>query len=614
MQKTEALLNEKFTQEEAQKIKKALELAEKKSSEESLEQAVQELAEIRADSETITATLLLQALKKQSTTPKEAEKEFGKQTLELAEAVQKTETLQEKATQEQKTEALRKILLSLSKDLRVIIICFASKILELRESKSKQTATEASEIYAPLAHKLGMNHFKNQLEDLSFQILHPQEFKELQESIEKGREEREKQVEIVKKTLTQKLKEAGIEAEIFGRAKQLHSVWKKNRQRNKKLEEIYDLIAVRVVTNSVKECYQALGIVHELWQPIQTEFKDYIAKPKSNMYQSIHTVIIGPNQKPIEVQIRTKEMHYIAETGIAAHWRYKKEESAGRFEKKLSWLKEASEWMQNPEKAKDFLDSLKLDFFENEIFVFTPKGEVIELPEGSTPIDFAFAVHSDLGFKCEKAKANGKIVSLDYKLQNGDTVEITTSEKQQPKRQWLSFVKTSKAATKIRQALQIQITEKKPEKIKKETAIKSITIKSNEDKAIKLAKCCKPVPGDEITGFLTTKRKISVHRLDCENIEKMQNQRKVNVEWDVKGKGNFAVSIRIIAAEKPGLLSETLSVFAKANARVLSANAKTTLNNLTEGNFEIEIKNIKELEQIMQKIQNIKGVQKVERA
>ncbi|MDO8647170.1 MAG: HD domain-containing protein [Candidatus Diapherotrites archaeon] len=614
MQNIGKKLSEKFTQETAEKIQAAAELAKETVSENTAKTILEELLELKTDSETICAAFLLQLLKNGKINAEDAAKKFGKSTTELAELVKKIQELPKKSTSDQKTEVLRKIMLSMSKDLRIIIISFADKIIELEEKPSKEAAKEASEIYSPLAHKLGMNRIKNIIENKSFEIQHPKEFKALEASIEESRESREKQVEIVKQILRDKLKSAGIEAEIYGRTKHLHSIWKKMQNKHKKLEEIYDLLAIRIITESVKECYQILGIVHEQWHPLSSEFNDYIAKPKPNLYQSLHTVIIGPNQKPIEIQIRTKEMHYIAETGIAAHWKYKKEQSDGeKLDKKLSWIKEAMEWMQDSEKAKEFLDSLKLDFFENEIFVFTPKGQAIELPEGATPIDFAFAVHSDLGFKIDKAIINGKAVPLDYKLQNGETVEIATSEKQQPKRQWLSFVKTSKASNKIRQALQIQAVTKKPAKIK-QMAIKSISIKSAEDKTLKLSKCCKPVPGDEIMGFLTTKRKISVHRIDCPNAKASQGQRKIDVSWDIKGKGSFSVALKINAVEKPGLLSELLNVFAKFQARVSSANAKTTLNKMAECNFEIEIKNLKELEQIMEKVQAIKGVQTVSRS
>src|SRR3989338_5333926 len=464
---------EAFGVQEREKISKALEIAGKETGEKTLKEIIEELAAIRADCETITAAIILQCLKKKAISKAEAEEKFGAKATELAETVLKTESIQKKAGTEKKEEALRKILLSMSQDLRVIIVAFAGKIIELKENPSSESAKEAEEIYSPLAHKLGMSRLKNLMDEEAFKILEPEKYAELSKTIEEKREEREKQVEIVKKTLKEKLKQANIEAEITGRAKQLHSIWKKMGEKGKGIEEIYDLLAVRIITENQKDCYQILGIVHELWQPIPSKFKDYIAKPKSNLYQSLHTTIIGPNQKPIEVQIRTKEMHYAAETGIAAHWKYKKEDSMGKMEKKISWLKEAIDWMQDKEKAKDFLNELKLDFFENEIFAFTPKGQAIELPEGATPIDFAFAVHSDLGFKCEKAKVNGKIVPLDYALENGDSVEIITSEKQEPKRQWLSFVKTSKASAKIRQALQIQVKEKKPEKIKKAQAIKA---------------------------------------------------------------------------------------------------------------------------------------------
>lgn len=608
MQELEKIIEEKFSEKARKKINSAVQLAEKTAKTTSIQKALEELLALNADSDTITATFLLQALKSKEISQGAAEN-IGKEAAELAKTALKLQEIPSKAVKEKKAEVLRKIILSMSKDLRIIAILFADKIIRLEEKPSEEAASEASEIYSPIAHKLGMNRIKNRLEDKAFEILHPKEFSRLSELLEENSGQRENAIEQIKQKLKEKLNEAGISAEIFGRAKHLHSIWKKLKAQNKKLNEIYDLTAVRVITENAKDCYQALGIIHENWRPISSGFKDYIAKPKPNLYQSLHTVIIGPGQKPIEIQIRTKEMHYTAENGIAAHWKYKKEESAGeKLDKKTAWIKEAIDWKQDSEKAKAFLDSLKLDFFENEIFVFTPKGQAIELPEGATPIDFAFAVHSDIGLKAEKAIVDGKAVPLDYKLQNGETVEIISSEKQTPKRQWLNFVKTSKALTKLKQALQLHFTAAKKVKIK-QTAIKSISIKSAEDKTIKLAKCCRPVPGDDVTAFLTTKRKIAVHRTDCPNAKASQGQRKVNVSWEIKGKGNFAVAIKILAVEKPGLLSELLNVFSKFNARVTSASAKTAFNKITECNFEIETRNLKELEQIMQKIQAIKGVQ-----
>ncbi|MFH0714894.1 MAG: TGS domain-containing protein [Candidatus Diapherotrites archaeon] len=566
---------------------------------------------------------ILPKLRNGTLTLADAEKEFGKDTAQLAEAVQKIETLPQKASAEKREEAVKKILLAMSKDVRTLIVAFVDRAIELENpalENKEEKAKEALEIYAPLAHRLGMNKLKSELEDNAFEILEPEKAEEIKNALASSAEQREKELETIQKELEAKIAESGIGAKVLARSKRLYAIYKKIKKYEEKygekflLHRINDVLAVRILCNSVDECYNLLGIAHALWKPLPERFDDYIAKPKPNGYKSLQTDVIGPFGKPVEIQIRTFEMHQEAENGIAAHWKYKGRERGGRMDSKLSWLKEMLEWKQDSEQAKSFMDSLKVDFFENEIFCFTPKGEVIELPEGSTPLDFAFAVHSDVGKKASGAKVNGKMVHLDFELHNGDAVEILTSEKQTPKRQWLAMVKTDKAKQKIRGILQIEAVAK-PQAKEKEREIKSVQIQSAEEKDIRLAKCCTPVPGDDVIGFLTTKRKITVHRTDCENIGKFSGKhRKVKVAWNVKGKGSFEVNIEVLAGDNPGMLSELLRALTQSQVRIQSANALKETNKQVLCRFQLQTKDLKELEKIFERIQKVKGVSTVKRA
>ncbi len=579
--------------------------------------------ELSLDAPSRNALFLLPQVRDGKLKQDEIEKEFGKDCAQLAEGVQQIETLPQKASPEKRAEAVKKILLAMAKDVRTLLIAFVDRVIELDNPECKQKeekAREALDVYAPLAHRLGMNKLKSALEENAFEILEPKKAEAIKRALESSAEQRESEIEQIKQELEEKISESGIDTQVAARSKKLYAIYKKilkyQEQFGEKfpIQNIHDILAIRVLCNSVEDCYKLLGIVHSLWKPLPERFDDYIAKPKPNGYRSLQTDVLGSFGKPVEIQIRTFDMHAEAENGIAAHWKYKGGENAGKMDAKLSWLKEMLEWKQDAEHAKAFMDSLKVEFFENEIFCFTPKGEVVELPEGSTPLDFAFAVHTDIGKHCEKAKVNGRLVALDVKLHNGDAVEIVTSNKQLPKRQWLAMVKTEKAKQKIRSVLQLEAVSK-PKKTQTELAIKSVEIRNTEEKDVRLARCCTPVPGDEVVGFLTTKRKITVHRKDCDNVHKFEGkQRKVAVSWNVKGKGNFEVSLEVTAVQSPGMLSELLKALTQSQVRISSAVAERERNQQVVCKFQLYTHDLKELNRIFERLEKIKGVITVNRA
>ncbi|MFZ5591501.1 MAG: RelA/SpoT family protein [Bacillota bacterium] len=417
------------------------------------------LADLELDLATLLAGLLHDVVEDTGCTLEDIEREFGSEVAQLVDGVTKISKLEFKSKEERQAENLRKMLLAMARDIRVILIKLADRLHNMRtlryqpEHKQKEIARETLEIYAPLAHRLGIYHLKWELEDLAFRFLEPASYYELAERIAKTRAKREEYIAGVIKILRSRLAAVGLEADISGRPKHLYSIHVKMQEQNKDLNEIYDAMAVRIILPSVKDCYGALGIVHTLWKPIPGRFKDYIAMPKSNMYQSLHTTVIGPQGEPLEIQIRTREMHRTAEYGIAAHWRYKEGGPGDRdFDKKLAWLRQLLEWQHDLRDAREFMETLKIDLFADAVFVFSPKGDVFELPAGSVPVDFAYRVHTQVGHRCVGAKVNGKIVPLDYRLQNGDIVEILTSKHASgPSRDWLALVKTSQAKNRIRQ-------------------------------------------------------------------------------------------------------------------------------------------------------------------
>ncbi len=570
------------------------------------------LADLNLDSATIIAALLYHPFIYSGLTEKEVE-QVNSESKNILNNLKKFKEYEEKISSK---EDLQKLVLAMTKDPRIIIFKMTKQLMYLRlanfiePNHIKICADAAMEIYAPIAHKLGINKIKSELEDLAFKYLQPDTYEGLEEKITAL--EREDNLKTIKKIMEDELAKNEVNAVIFGRPKHIFSIYKKMQRKEKPFEEIYDLTGLRIICETKKECYEILGIIHSLWKPLPGEFDDYIAKPKPNMYQSLHTALIGPDKRVFEVQIRTKEMDKVAEYGYAAHWKYKGYKSDKKWEKKLAWVKQMMAWRQDLRKSSEFMDSLKSDFFEDEIFVFTPKRQVIELPQGSTALDFAYSIHTEIGHKCSKAKVNNKLVQLGYELHSGDTVEILTSENQEPKRDWITMVKTSKAKTKIRQKLQLKAIHKKEEQIK---TLKSLVIKKLNDEDIRLAKCCLPIPGDEVLGYYTTKRKTIVHRTNCANAGKQKSSnRLISVAWDVKGNDKFLTEVRVEFQDTPGMLSELLKAFSNSNISIKSTDAKTIDSNKSRAIFTFDAKNVEEVAKLTDKLAKIKGVTFVERA
>jgi GTP diphosphokinase / guanosine-3',5'-bis(diphosphate) 3'-diphosphatase len=538
------------------------------------------LIETKAASETICGALLHDVVEETKYTIENIRKEFGEEIASLVEGTTKIDKINFESHEDYTAENLRKVLLATSKDVRVMLIKLADRLHNMRTlkyfrpEKQKRIAKETLEIYAPIAHKLGVWNIKGELEDLSLRFLEPEIYTMLRKRINEKRDEREKNTEDIISTIERELKRKNIKAKVYGRAKYFYSIYKKMVKKKVDFNEIYDLIGIRIITEDIPDCYAALGIVHELWKPLPNHFKDYISTPKLNGYQSLHTAVIGSHGKILEVQIRTEEMHNLAEYGIASHWRYKGTERDKKFDKKIEWLKQILDWQMTSEDAKGFIETFKIDMFEKEIIVFTPKGDPISLPEDATPVDFAYEVHSNIGDSCSKALVNTKLVPLDTKLKPGDVIEIITQKGAKPSRQWLKFVKTSKAKSKIRSVLGITAESEKADNKKEITETKSIEdlVEIKGKKApIKISKCCSPKQGEKIVAFYTKDKKISVHSATCENINAFEKDKSVEVVW--KGvSDDYKQSIKIIANDRVGLLAEVLSIIANFKINIGTIN------------------------------------------
>lgn len=668
------------------------------------------LAELELDLITIVAGLLHDVIEDTSFSLDDIRKNFGYEIARLVDGVTKLSRLQYRTKEEEQAENLRKMFVAMAKDIRVILIKLADRVHNMRtlgylpENKRKEKAKETIEIYAPIAHRLGMSKIKWELEDLALRYLDPKGYYDLVEKVAKKRLEREKYIKEIKLELRKKLDEMGISAKIEGRPKHFYSIYKKMVYQNKSFEQIFDLTAIRVIVDTIKDCYGVLGIIHTMWKPIPGRFKDYIAMPKPNMYQSLHTTVIGPRGEPVEIQIRTWEMHRIAEYGIAAHWMYKEgKKNQNEFDKKLTWLRQLLEWHKEMKDPKEFMEALKIDLFTDEVFVFTPKGEVIDLPSGSTPIDFAYKIHSAIGNSCVGAKVNGKIVSLEYKLKNGDIVEILTSPNAPgPSRDWLKIVKSSTARNKIRQWFKKEKREENIEKgkdilekeikrqgftpgelmrsewvdkilrkfgfhtlddlyaavgfggitthqvlsrLKEELRKQKLADEMKEDGKqpsqeaqarkstythetgvrvkgisnimVRFAKCCNPVPGDEIIGYITRGRGVSVHRMDCTNIKEYLDdpQRLIEVEWDNRENKNmsYLADLQIRAYDRDGLISDITTIFSELKVPVKAINARANRDNTAVINVTLAISDTRQLQQLIKKVRTVENVTEVYR-
>lgn len=666
------------------------------------------LADMKIDTTTITASLLHDVVEDTSYTLDDLKKMFGKEVAFLVDGVTKLSRLNYRTKEDQQLNSMRKMFLAMAKDVRVVVIKLADRLHNMRtlrymrSDKQKRIAQETLEIFAPLAHRLGIFNIKWELEDLSFRYLEPDKYYDLVDQMKQKRHVREEIVNEAIDVLKKALDEAHIHCEINGRPKHFYSIYKKMKKDNRDLSQVYDLFAVRVIVDDVKDCYGVLGIVHSLWKPLPYRFKDYIAMPKPNNYQSLHTTVIGTRGQPVEIQIRTWEMHRIAEYGVAAHWRYKEgNQTANKdaFDEKMGWLRNLLEW-QDTSNPKEFVNALKLDAFSDEVFVFSPRGDVIDLPQGAIPIDFAYRIHTDVGHRCVGAKINGKIVPLDYKLKNGDIVEIITSKVGKPSLDWLNIVGSSESRSKIRswfkkenreeniakgldalereckrlghdwKALNVggrlgrvakqmnagseddlvaavgyggfavntvlikllelhkkdlQKQEGKTnslaalEKLKTKKPVKhngtGILVKGEPGLLVRLAKCCSPVPGDPIIGFITRGRGVSVHRADCPNVTHGQNDvdRLIDVEWDYNGNERFEVNMEIVAYDRTGIMAEIMATLAEMKISILSVNAKTSDTKNVTIHMGISIKDLAQFEFVATKIRRLKDVYAVER-
>ncbi|MBI4738718.1 bifunctional (p)ppGpp synthetase/guanosine-3',5'-bis(diphosphate) 3'-pyrophosphohydrolase [Candidatus Woesearchaeota archaeon] len=580
---------------------------------------------IRADAAMICAALLHDTVEDTSTSIETVQREFGDEIARLVEGLTKITGVQFESKEQYRAENLRKILIATTRDIRVMLIRLADRLHNIRtldsfrEEKRKRIARETLDIYAPIAHKLGIWKIKGELEDLALRYLDLEAYLKIKEQIAERRVEREKVAAEIVQEISSALQKEHINAEVSGRAKYFYSIYKKMLSKQKEFDQIYDLLAIRIITNTVPECYKALDVVHTTFEPLLDRFKDYIEHPKANGYQSIHTTVMYKG-KMLEVQIRTGEMHHVAEYGVygleAAHWAYKgTAQDSDLFDRKIAWLKQVLDWKRKSQDATQFVENLKIDLFENEIIVFTPKGDPISLPEGATPVDFAFAVHSELGNHCSKAKVNSKIEPLDHELNSGDVIEIISQNNAAPSRTWLNFCKTQKAKSKIRAALDIEIEHKPKEarlrfeqrEFQKQAIhildyIKVVGAKG----PLKVSKCCEPRFGEDIVGFFTKEGKITIHKTDCINIHTLDAGKKVAVSW-MKLEGFGIRRLRVFINDRPGVLADILNLFAHQHINVHSVNTKSKKKKIVL-NFKVNVGENVKLDPLIALIRSIPDV------
>ncbi len=570
------------------------------------------LIKLKADSATICASLLHDSVEDSTISIEVIKKEFGDEIAELVEGVTKIIGERFETKELYNAENIRKMLLATAKDIRVILIKLADRLNNMRTlrafrpEKQKRIAQETLDIYAPIAHKLGIRFIKGELEDLSLKYLDPEAYQMLRKKISEKREEREAGTKEIIRTIKKNLSEYGIDADVQGRAKYFYSIYQKMKKRGVKFNEIYDLIAIRIITKTIPECYAVLGAIHELYKPIPGRFKDYISVPKANGYQSLHTSVLASHGKILEIQIRTLDMHLISEEGIAAHWRYKGTERDKKFDRKINWLKQVLDWKQESKTAEEFIDTLKIDLFENEIVVFTPKGDPISLPEKATPVDFAYEVHSNIGDHCSKAYVNNKLVPLDHILKSGDIIQIMTQKNASPSRGWLGFVKTAKARNKIRNFLNIKddFRGKKTEKEKKAIA-EEIDLLGRSG-SISLSKCCNPEHEEPIIGILTKDKKITIHKKDCHNLAGIEKSKIVDAKWKVKHDKD-SVKLKVVMKDRVGILSEILNILTNSNVNIHSIYTRTKKDH-TAVTFKLQVPKEVDFNEVYAQLKSLKDI------
>jgi len=661
------------------------------------------LAKMKLDVPSITTALLHDTVEDTVTTLEEVERLFGPEIKNLVDGVTKLSRIQFTSVEEKQAENFRKMLMAMAQDIRVILIKLADRLHNMRtlehlpENRQIAIAQETMDIYAPIANRLGIQEMKVELEDLALRFLKPQAWRLIDEQVKKRTSQRQKHISEVKNMVEKTLKEHNVHGEIYGRLKHYQSIHKKMVSQNIPFDEVHDIVAFRIVVDNVQQCYEALGVIHALWRPVPGRFRDYIAMPKANNYQSLHTTVIGPHGDRVEFQIRTRQMHETAEHGIAAHWKYKE----GRLmedkdELKFKWLRRLLEWQSEISDSTEFLETIKLDLFAEDVYIFTPKGDLRELPRGSTPLDFAYSIHTDLGHSTVGAKINGKIVPLRYQLHSGDTVEILTQKEKHPHKDWLQFVVTSRAKAKIRQFLRQEEHEKSraighemlekacdkyglninrilksreldeyakkssyedadavlsaigygkispvqiialfipheqlvPEEVAKEKERESVIgkivrrltrpkglvkVSGYSDMLVGFGKCCNPVPGDSIVGYVTRGRGVSVHVSDCPKVVGMDPARRVYVDWDESSEAVHTVRIRIVCADRPGLLASMTEAITGEGVNISAASIQTLEDHTAVNNFELEIKNVTQLRNVIKALEHIKGIISVQR-
>jgi GTP pyrophosphokinase len=579
------------------------------------------LAKLGFDDSTIAASLI-HDIEETGHSLKDVDKEFGSDIAFLVTGLAKLRLMKQIDKKSHAPESLRKMLLAVTKDIRAVFIRLADKLDDMRSldalpsEKRIEVANTVLDVYAPLAYRLGLGEVKAEFEDLAMKYLYPEDYKRLSDKVPKRLTEREEIIGHNISLIKNELKNNGIDASVKGRPKHLFSIFRKMLKYNKSFEEIYDVMAYRVIVDDVETCYKVLGIVHKLWTPMPNRFKDYIAIPKQNMYQSLHTTVIDDEGNPIEIQIRSKEMDLIAEEGIAAHWRYKGMKGTTKFDKSLSWLRQLLDWKNEAKSASEFVDKLKLDFFKNDIFCFTPKGDIIELPKGATVIDFAYAVHSEIGNKCAGAIVNNNFVPLKYEVGMGDVIEIVTKKNQMPSRSWLGIAKTSKALIKIQRYLRettVIPAKRIVKKISPKDELKDslIVVKGVPNASYKIAKCCNPLPGDPIKGYVTSAGLVTIHRKDCKRIDILDAGPTVKKSVDWKENFNSVLNLGVLALDRTGLLADILNTISSTGTHVSSAHIKMAGNDMAECRFDVEIVNLNHLRDLISRVKKVKDVSKV---
>jgi len=657
------------------------------------------LTDMKLDVISVVAGFLHDVIEDTHALPEDIEKLFGPEVRHIVSGVTKLSSLSFHSSRARQAESLRKMFLAMADDIRVILIKLADRLHNMRTlqfhkaDKRKAIAKETIDIYAPIAARLGIYWIKNELEESSFKYLQPDEYNQIQTLVAKSRTEREKYMQTVKDYIQQKMDAANLECEVFGRNKNYFSIFNKMISQNLPFEEIYDIIAFRIVLDSISQCYEALGLIHSMWKPIDHKFKDYVARPKPNMYQSLHTTVVGPFGERIEIQIRTRDMDRVAKSGIAAHWSYKEGKRIDEnISEKFAWIQDLVDNQESFRDPGEFLENVRIDLFQDEVYVFTPRGEIKTLPYGATTVDFAYMIHTEVGNQCTGAKVNGQLVPLAYELKTGDIVEITTAKNHHPSKDWLKYVKTVKARSKIRHWIKTQEKERslslgremlekafrkeklnfnilakteemakvgtdfgfkavddlvanvgygkitplqvvrkiapkqEPEAdhesifnklvgrvVRKKRLKDGVLVKGVDDILIRFGKCCQPVPGDPIIGYITRGYGVTVHRTNCVNALRMTPERQIEVEWNQEASETYPVKIQIVSHDRVGLLADVVGNISKYGANILNASSETRENKMVDSYFTIGVEDTSHLERILSAIRKVKRVQDVKR-